>query len=266
MPGLLTNKKALIVGLASNRSIAAGIAEAFHREGASLAFTYQNDKLKDRVIDMAAQYNSNLTFPCDVSNDAEIADVFTELGKSWSELDIIVHSVAYAPAHLLEGDFTDNIDREGFRVAHDISSYSFSALAKAAKPLMENRAGSLLTLSYLGSERVFPNYNVMGLAKASLEANVRYMASSLGPKGIRVNGISAGAIRTLAASGIKNFRKMLKFNESVSPLRRNVSIEDVGNVAAFLASDYAAGITGEIIHVDAGFHVVGLADFSEAQE
>jgi len=263
MSGLLTNKKALILGLASTRSIASGIAEAFHREGASLAFTYQNDKLKSRVVDMAAQYNSTQVFPCDVASDTEIQHVFDALGAAWQEIDIIVHSVAYAPAHLLEGDFTDNIDREGFKIAHDISSYSLSAVAKAAKPYMKNRSGSLLTLTYLGAERVFPNYNVMGLAKASLEANVRYLASSLGPQGIRVNGISAGAIRTLAASGIKDFRKMLKFNESVSPLRRNVSIEDVGNAAAFLCSDYAAGITGEILHVDAGFHVVGLADFSE---
>jgi len=262
MPGLLTNKKALIVGLASNRSIAAGIAEAFHREGASLAFTYQNDKLKGRVLDIAAQYDSSLAFSCDVSHDEEINATIAALGEHWNELDIIIHSVAYAPAYLLEGDYLDNLDREGFRIAHDISSYSFSALAKAAKPLMQERQGALLTLSYLGAERVIPNYNVMGLAKASLEANVRYMASSLGPQGIRVNGISAGPIRTLAASGIKDFRKMLKFNESITPLRRNVTIEEVGNAAAFLCSDYASGITGEIIHVDAGYRTVGLGDMS----
>lgn len=262
--GFLKNKRALIVGLLSNRSIAYGIAEAFHREGAELAFTYQNEKLAERVAKMAAEWGSSIVLPCDVSSDEEITNVFSQLKTHWDSVDIIIHSVAYAPAHLLDGDYLANVDREGFKTAHDISSYSFAALAKAGESMLskEPHGGSLLTLSYLGSERVFPNYNVMGLAKASLEANVRYMASSLGPKGIRVNGISAGPIRTLAASGIKDLRKMLDYNQQVSPLRKNVTIEEVGNAAAFLCSDLAAGITGEILHVDAGFHCVGMAGFN----
>lgn len=259
MSGLLANKRALIVGLASNRSIAYGIAEAFHREGAELAFTYQNDKLKDRVTKMANEFNSALVFPCDVKSDEEIESVFTELKNHWGHLDIIIHSVAYAPAEQISGDFLENTTREGFNIAHDISSYSFTALAKAAMPLLEGRQGALLTLSYYGAEKAIQNYNVMGLAKASLEANVRYLAYSMGPRGIRVNSISAGPIRTLAASGIKDFRKMLKANEEITPLRRNVTIEDVGNAAVFLCSDMAAGITGEIVHVDAGYHAVGMS-------
>lgn len=259
MSGLLANKRALIVGLASNRSIAYGIAEAFHREGAELAFTYQNDKLKDRVTNMANEFNSSLVFPCDVKSDEEIESVFKELKNHWEHLDIIIHSVAYAPAEQISGDFLENTTREGFNIAHDISSYSFTALAKAAMPLLEGRQGALLTLSYYGAEKAIQNYNVMGLAKASLEANVRYLAYSMGPKGVRVNSISAGPIRTLAASGIKDFRKMLKANEEITPLRRNVTIEDVGNTAAFLCSDMAAGITGEVVHVDAGYHAVGMS-------
>lgn len=255
----LKGKRALITGLLSNRSIASGIAEAFHREGAELAFTYQQERFKDRVAGMAQEWGSSLLFPCDVSNDTDIHQLFDNLGKSWDGLDILVHSIAFAPADQLEGDYLDNVSREGFRIAHDISSYSLAALSKAATNLMLGRKGSILTLSYLGSERVVPNYNVMGLAKASLEANVRYLANSLGPKEIRVNGISAGPIRTLAASGIQNFRKMLDYNEMVSPLRKNVTIEEVGNTAAFLASDLASGITGEIIHVDAGFHSVAMS-------
>lgn len=255
---LLTGKRALIVGLASNRSIAYGIADAFYREGAELAFTYQNDKLKSRVETMAADWKSTITLPCDVSSDQEIENVFTQLSKHWDGIDIIVHSVAYAPAEQLEGDYINCVNREGFRIAHDISSYSFAALAKAGRKLMQGRQGALLTMSYFGAEKAVANYNVMGLAKASLEANVRYMAQCLGPQGIRVNSISAGPIRTLAASGIKDFRKMLAFNETVAPLRKNVTIEDVGNTAAFLCSDYAAGITGEIVHVDAGFHAVAI--------
>ena len=241
--GFLNGKRALIVGLASNRSIAWGIAQAMHREGAELAFTYQNDKLKPRVEKMASECGSTLTFPCDVSSDDEIANVFTSLRDSWDRLDIIVHSVAFAPREELEGEYVDATTREGFRQAHEISSYSFTALAKAGRTMMQGRNGALLTLSYLGAVRVLPNYNVMGLAKASLEANVRYMASNLGPEGIRVNGISAGPIRTLAASGIKGFRAMLDYNEQNTPMRRNVTIEEVGNAAAFLCSDLASGIT-----------------------
>lgn len=257
--GFLNNKRALITGLISDRSIAHGIAEAFHREGAELAFTYQNERFQNRVAEMAAKWNSELLFPCDVSSDEEIQRTFTELEKHWDSFDILIHSIAFAPADQLDGDYIDCIDREGFQIAHDISSYSFSALAKAAYPLLEKRKGSMLTMTYLGAERAVVNYNVMGLAKASLEANVRYLANSLGPRGIRVNGISAGPIRTLAASGIKDFRKMLEFNESVVPLRKNVSTEEVGNVAAFLSSNLASGITGEIIHVDSGFHILALA-------
>lgn len=256
--GMMTGKRVLIVGIASKLSIAFGIAQAMHREGAELAFTYQNEKLRGRVEDFAAQFGSSLTFPCDVVSDDEIKAVFESLGKHWDGLDVLVHSVGYAPGHELEGNYVDVTTREGFRIAHDISSYSFGALAQAAKPMMLGRNGSILTLTYLGAERVVPNYNVMGLAKASLEANVRYLGASLGPDGIRVNGISAGPIRTLAASGIKDFRKMLSYNEAATPLRRNVTIEEVGNVAAFLSSDLASGITSEIVHVDGGFNSVAM--------
>lgn len=260
--GLLSGKRALIVGLASKLSIAAGIAEAFHREGAELAFTYQNEKLKSRVEGFAEGWGSSLTFPCDVADDAEIEAVFTELGKHWDGIDIIIHSVGFAPAHELNGNYVDVTTREGFRVAHEISSYSFVALAKAGRHMLREN-GSLLTLTYLGSEKVLQNYNVMGLAKASLEANVRYMAASLGEDGIRVNGISAGPIKTLAASGIKSFRKMLAENAKRAPIRRNVTIDEVGNSAAFLCSDMASGITGEILFVDGGFNITGMANQEE---
>ena len=256
--GFLQGKRALIVGLASNRSIAWGIAQAMHREGAELAFTYQNEKLEDRVAKMAAEMDSEIVVPCDVASDEEIDKVFDHLDNYWDGLDIIVHSVAFAPKNELEGDYLNSVTREGFRTAHEISSYSFSALAKAGVRMMEGRNGSLLTLSYLGAERAMPNYNVMGLAKASLEANVRYMAQSLGPDGIRVNAISAGPIKTLAAAGISNFRKMLDEVEKSAPLRRNITIEDVGNAAAFLCSDLAAGITGEITYVDSGYSTIGM--------
>lgn len=262
--GFLTGKRVLIVGVASKLSIAYGIAQAMHREGAELAFTYQNEKLKGRVEEFAQTFDSTLTFPCDVALDEEIDNLFAELGKKWDGLDVIVHSVGYAPGHELEGNYVDVTTREGFRIAHDISSFSFGALAKAGKSLLAGRNGSLLTLTYQGSERVVPNYNVMGLAKASLEANVRYLASSLGPEGIRVNGISAGPIRTLAASGIKNFRKMLAYNEAATPLRRNVTIEEVGNAAAFLCSDLASGISGEIMYVDGGFNTVAMPPMEQA--
>lgn len=254
----LAHKRILIAGLLSNRSIAYGIAKAMHREGAQLAFTYQGEGVRERVGKLIAEFDSDMLFPCDVSNDDEIARCFDDLRNRWDGLDGIVHSIAFAPREALSGDYLENVNREAFRIAHDVSSYSFSALAKAGLPLMEGRNASLLTLTYLGSTKVMPNYNVMGLAKASLEANVRFMASSLGPKGIRVNAISAGPIKTLAAAGIGNFGKLLSYTEKVAPLRRNVSIMDVGNVAAFLCSDLAGGITGEITHVDAGFNTVAF--------
>ena len=256
--GFLSGKRALIVGLASNRSIAWGIAKAMQRQGAELAFTYQNDKLHDRVAKMAGECGTEITVPCDVSNDEEIDAVFDHLDNYWDHLDIIVHSVAFAPRTELEGDYLENVSRDGFRVAHEISSYSFSALAKAGCRIMEGRDGALLTMSYYGAEKAMPNYNVMGLAKASLEANVRYMAQSLGPDGIRVNAISAGPIKTLAAAGISNFRKMLDLMERTAPLRRNITIEEVGNTAAFLCSDLASGITGEVTYVDAGYNITGM--------
>jgi enoyl-[acyl-carrier protein] reductase I len=253
---LLAGKRVLITGLLSNRSIAYGIARAARREGAELAFTYQNDRFKDRVTEMAAELGSRLAYPCDVASDEEIARLFASLSKDWGALDGLVHAIAFAPREAIAGDFLDGLSREGFRVAHDVSAYSFGALAKAALPLMQGRRGALLTLTYLGAERTVPNYNTMGLAKASLEACVRYLAASLGPKGIRVNAISAGPIKTLAASGIAGFGKILKHVEDASPLRRNVTIDDVGNVAAFLLSDLAGGITGEVTHVDGGFSTV----------
>ena len=263
--GFLSGKRALIIGVASKLSIAYGIAQAMHREGAELAFSYQNDKLKGRVEEFAASMGSSLTFPCDVASDEQIDGLFGHLAQHWDGLDIVVHAVAFAPASELEGDYIDVSTREGFRIAHEISSYSLTAIARAARPLLQGRAGALLTLSYLGAERVLPNYNVMGLAKASLEANVRYLASSLGPQGIRINAISAGPIRTLAASGIKSFRKMLAYNEAATPLRRNVSIEEVGNAAAFLCSDLASGIHDEVVYVDGGFHSVAMPPLEQAQ-
>jgi enoyl-[acyl-carrier protein] reductase I len=254
----LASKRILITGLLTNRSIAYGIAKAMHREGAQLAFTYQGEGVRERVEKVIKEFDSDLLFPCDVSKDEEIDRCFDDLAKRWDGLDGIVHSIAFAPREALSGDYLETVNREAFRIAHDVSSYSFAALAKAALPLMQGRNGALLTLSYLGATRVMPNYNVMGLAKASLEANVRFMASSLGPKGIRVNAISAGPIKTLAAAGIGNFGKLLSYTEKVAPLRRNVSIMDVGNVAAFLCSDLAAGITGEITHVDAGFNTIAF--------
>lgn len=260
--GLLSGKRALIVGVASKLSIAHGIAEAFHQQGAELALTYQNEKLKPRVAQFAEDWGSELIFPCDVASDDEIENVFTELNKHWDKVDIIVHSVGFAPGDQLDGNFVDVTTREGFRIAHDISSYSFVALAKAGKSMLHENS-SLLTLSYLGAEKVLQNYNVMGLAKASLEANVRYMAGSLGREGIRVNAISAGPIRTLAASGIKSFRKMLAENARRAPLRRNVTTEEVGNAAAFLCSDMASGITGEIMYVDGGFNITGMGELED---
>ena len=257
----LQGKKILITGLLSNRSIAYGIAQACKREGAELAFTYVGERFKDRITEFAKEFDSNLIFDCDVTSDEQIAALFADLGKSWNQLDGLVHSIGFAPREAIAGDFLDGITRENFRVAHDISAYSFPALAKAAMPMLSPNS-ALLTLTYLGSMRALANYNTMGLAKASLEASVRYLAESLGKRGVRVNGISAGPIKTLAASGIKDFSKILNFVKENAPLRRNVTIEDVGNTAAFLLSDLAGGITGEITYVDGGFsHVVGgMAD------
>jgi enoyl-[acyl-carrier protein] reductase I len=246
--GFMAGKRILILGVASKLSIASGIAATMHREGAELAFTYQGEKLKDRVLKFAEDWGSNLVYPCDVTSDQEITDLFSQLGESWDGLD---------------GNYVDVTTREGFRIAHEISSYSFVALAQAGRELMAGRQGSLLTLSYLGAMRSLPNYNVMGLAKASLEANVRYMAASLGPEGTRVNGISAGPIKTLAAAGIKSFRKMLEYNARQTPLRRNVTIEEVGNAAAFLCSDLASGISGEIMYVDGGFNTTAMGSLED---
>ncbi len=261
----LNGKRTLIVGVASNRSIAWGIAQAMHREGAELAFTYQNDRLMSRVEKLAGECNSDIIVPCDVEDDQQIEAVFEHLDDYWDHLDIIVHSVAFAPREALDGDYLDNMTRDGFRMAHDISSYSFAALAKGGRQMMHGRNGALLTLTYLGATRAMPNYNIMGLAKASLEANVRYLAYTLGPDGTRVNAVSAGPIRTLAAAGIGNFRRMLEHVEANAPLRRNVSIDDIGNAGAFLCSDLASGITGEIMHVDAGYNIIGMSNAAQAE-
>lgn len=254
--GFLADKKVLITGVLSNRSIAYGVARACAREGASLAFTYVNDELKDRVTRLATDFGSVPVLPCDVSRDEDIDALFTRLRREWGGLDGVLHSIAFAPREALAGDFLAGMSRSAFATAHDISSYSFAALAKGARPLMQDRNGALLTLTYLGAVRAMPSYNVMGLAKASLEANVRYLASCLGPEAIRVNGISAGPIKTLAAAGIGGFSRLLKFVETAAPLRRNVTIDEVGNVAAFLLSDLASGVTGEITYVDAGFSTI----------
>ncbi|MGE5384611.1 MAG: enoyl-ACP reductase FabI [Betaproteobacteria bacterium] len=252
----LQGKKILITGLLSNRSIAYGIAQACKREGAELAFTYVGERFKDRITEFAKEFDSELIFDCDVGSDEQINALFSDLGKSWDHLDGMVHSIGFAPREAIAGDFLDGLSRENFRIAHDISAYSFPAMAKAAMPMLRPNS-SLLTLTYMGSVRATPNYNTMGLAKASLEASVRYLAESVGKHGVRVNGISAGPIKTLAASGIKDFGKLLGIVAAAAPLRRNVTIEDVGNTAAFLLSDLAAGITSEIVYVDGGFsHVM----------
>lgn len=255
--GILANKKVLIAGMISDRSIAYGIAEAMKREGAELAFSYQNERIKDRVSELASHFDSKIVLPCDVASDAEIDNLFAELGKHWDGLDAVVHSLAFVPRAGLTGDFIEGCTRENFQVAMDVSAYSFVALARAARPLMQGRNGSLLTLTYLGSERVLPNYNLAGVTKAALEACVRYMAESLGGEGIRVNAISAGPIKTLAASGIAGFSKILGHVEKTAPLRRNVTQEEVGNVAAFLCSDLASAVTGEVTFVDSGFNITG---------
>ncbi len=255
--GFLAKKRILVTGMISNRSIAYGVAQAMHREGAELAFTYQGERVKDRVITMAKEFGSELVFPCDVSSDTEIEQLFTDLGQRWEKFDGFVHAVAFAPREALDGDFLDGFSREAFRIAHDVSAYSFPAMAKAALPYLNDRS-ALLTMSYLGAVRTMPHYNVMGLAKASLEASVRYLAMDLGQKGIRANGISAGPIKTLAAAGIGDFSKLLSYNAKNAPLKRNVTIEEVGNVAAFLCSDLASGVTGEITYVDGGFNTTAL--------
>ena len=257
--GFLQDKRALIVGVASNRSIAYGVAKAMHREGAELAFTYQGEKLHDRVAGFAEEFGSDIVLPLDVTSDDEINNVFTELSKRWDGLDCLIHSVGFAPRDQLEGTYIDAVNREGFRIAHDISAYSLAALAKAGRNMMIGRNGAIVTMSYLGAVRTVPNYNVMGVAKAALEANVRYLADSLGPEGTRVNAVSAGPIRTLAASGISGFRGMLAEGEKKNPLRRNVTIDEVGNATAFLCSDLASGITGDVLYVDSGYHILGMA-------
>lgn len=260
--GFLTGKRILITGVISNRSIAYGIAKACHEQGAELAFTFVGERFQERVTEYAAEFGSKIVLPCDVSDDGQIEATFTELAKHWDGLDGLVHSIGFAPREAIAGEFLEGLSREAFRIAHDISAYSFPALAKAARPMMQGRNGALLTLTYLGAEKAMSNYNTMGLAKASLEASVRYLAANLGPEGIRSNGISAGPIKTLAASGIKDFSSILKVVEANAPLRRNVTIEQVGHVAAFLLSDLSAGVTGEIIHVDSGFSnvVAGLIE------
>ncbi len=256
--GFLANKRILITGMLSSRSIAYGIAQAMRREGAELAFTYQGERILERVRALALEFDSELLFPCDVASDAEINQLFADLGQHWDKFDGFVHAIAYAPRDALAGEFLDGFSREAFHIAHDISAYSFPAMAKAALPMLEGRNAALLTLSYLGAVRTMPHYNVMGLAKASLEASVRYLAMNLGNRGIRVNGISAGPIKTLAAAGIADFGKLLNYNAKQAPLKRNVTIQEVGNAAAFLCSDLASGITGEITYVDGGFNTTAL--------
>ena len=254
--GFLADRKILITGVLSSRSIAYGIAQACRREGAVLAFTFVNDDLRERVVKLAADFGPTPVLRCDVTRDDDIAALFDALGREWGGIDGLLHSIAFAPREALGGDYLNGLSRQAFATAHDVSSYSFAALAKAARPLMQGRRGAMLTLTYLGASRTIPNYNVMGLAKASLEANVRYLAQCLGPEGIRVNAISAGPIKTLAAAGIGGFSKILRFVEKNAPLRRNVTIEEVGNVAAFLLSDLASAITAEITYVDCGFSTV----------
>ena len=260
--GFLQGKRILVTGMLSNRSIAYGIAKACRREGAELAFTYQGEGVRERVAELAREFGAERVYPCDVADDAQIEALFAELGKSWDGLDGLVHAIAFAPREALKGPFHESVSREAFRVAHDVSSYSLAALAKVAMPMMQGRRAAIVTLSYLGAERSIPNYNVMGLAKASLEAGVRYLAASMGPLGVRVNAISAGPIKTLAAAGIGGFSRILHVVEKYAPLRRGVTSEEVGNAAAFLLSDLASGITGETLYVDAGFsHVTaGMED------
>ncbi|SIQ76156.1 enoyl-ACP reductase FabI [Solilutibacter tolerans] len=262
--GFLQGKRALITGIASERSIASGIAEAMHREGAELAFTYLNEKLKSRVEAAAAEFGSDIVLPLDVTSDAQIMECFEALSGPWGDgFDILVHAIAYAPREAIAGQFLDGLTRENFAIAHDISAYSLAALSAAARPMMAGRNGAILTLSYLGAERALQGYNVMGVAKASLEATVRYLAYNLGPEGIRVNAVSAGPIKTLAAAGIGGFRKILGHVEENAPMRRTVTIEEVGNVAAFLCSDLASAVTGEVTYVDSGYNILGMTGLND---
>ncbi|MFU0842504.1 MAG: Enoyl-[acyl-carrier-protein] reductase [NADH] FabI [Burkholderia sp.] len=261
--GFLNGKKLLITGVISNRSIAYGIAKACRREGAELAFTYAQERFKDRVAALAAEFDSTIVLPMDVSSDEQIAAAAEAIGKAWGGLDGFVHAIGFAPREAIAGDFLEGISREAFRVAMDVSAYSFPALAKAMLPLMKGRKASVLTLTYLGGERVVPNYNTMGLAKAALESSTRYLAESLGREGIRANAISSGPIKTLAASGIKGFSQILHVMGDCAPLHRTVTTDEVGNAAAFLLSDLASGITGDIVYVDAGFHALGVATMQE---
>ena len=256
--GFLANKRILITGMISTRSIAYGVALAMHREGAELAFTYQGERVRDRVLNLAKEFGSELVLQCDVGSDDDINQLFVDLSKHWDGFDGFVHAIAFAPREALDGEFLDGFSREAFRIAHDISAYSFPAMAKAALPMMQGRNAAILTMSYLGAIRTMPHYNVMGMAKASLEASVRYLAMQLGRQGIRANAISAGPIKTLAAAGIGDFGKLLAYNEKHAPLKRNVTVEEVGNAAAFLCSDLASGITGEITYVDGGFNTTAL--------
>jgi len=262
--GFLSAKKILVTGLLSNRSIAYGIARAARREGAELAFTYVGERFKERVTELAREFGSDIVLPCDVASDEQIAGLFAALARNWDGLDGLVHAIAFAPREAISGTLLDGLSREAFRQAHEISAYSFPALAKAALPMMQGRSGAMLTLTYLGAERQIPHYNTMGLAKASLEAGVRYLAADLGPKGIRVNAISAGPIKTLAAAGIAGFGRILKHVETFAPLRRNVTIDEVGNAAAFLLSDLASGVTASTLYVDSGFNVVSVTIAGEA--
>ena len=262
---LLKGKNVLIVGVANKHSIAAGIAQSMSENGANIALTYQNERLKDNVTKLGKEWGIDTFLPCDVSSDEEIKQTFVDLGSKWSHLDSVIHAVGFAPREELDGDFVEVTTREGFQIAHDVSSYSFIALAKEARNLMKDRNGSLLTLSYLGSQMTLPNYNVMGLAKASLEASVRYLAVSMGKDGHRVNAISAGPIKTLAASGVKNFRKMLSYNASRSPIGRNITTKEVGDTATFLSSDMASGISGEVLYVDGGFNITAMGSIEEAE-
>ena len=255
---MLKSKKIVITGIANKFSIAYGIAKSMSKSGAELAFPYQNERLLKKIKPLAEDLGVETLVECDVSSDASIAKAFQAIKSKWGNIDGLVHSIGFAPTDQLEGDFTEVTTREGFQIAHDISSYSFTALAKAALPIL-NENSALLTLTYLGSIQSLPNYNVMGLAKASLEANTRFLAASLGKKGIRVNAISAGPIKTLAASGVKNFRSMLSEYAERAPLGRTVTTEEVGNVATFLCSDLASGITGEITYVDAGFNTSAMS-------
>jgi len=261
--GFLAGKKILITGVLSNRSIAYGVAQACRREGAELAFTYVNDELKERVVRVAAEFGTVPVLRCDVTKDDDIDALFASVASEWGALDGLLHAIAFAPREALAGDFLNGMSRAAFATAHDVSSYSLAALAKGARALMQGRRAAIVTLTYLGALRALPNYNVMGLAKASLEANVRYLAAALGPEGIRVNGISAGPIKTLAAAGIGGFSKIQRFVEKNAPLRRNVTIDEVGNVAAFLLSDLASAVTGEITYADCGFSIVAAGMMEE---